>query len=168
MVGKIAVVPEQDYVDFLQGLTSSQGTSNPVDGTPAQKGRNLFLKLNCIVCHTAKGDAQAPVLEELFGVTKKVLVLQSDGKYALEEVTIDDAYILESIINPRAKLTQPWDPVMPGHFAENTTAEERNHLVQFIKSLKRGQTPDRTEKTPSAVGAPNTTPQTPTSEVKKP
>ena len=94
--------------------------------------------------------------------------MQPDGKYTLEEVVVDNAYILESIINPRAKLALPWEAVMPGHFAENTTAEERNQLVQFIKGLKRGQTPDRTERTPSAVGAPNTTPQTPTSPEKKP
>jgi len=168
MVGKIAVVGEQEYVQFLEGLRSLQGTANPVDGSPAQRGRNLFLKLNCIVCHTSKPDAQAPVLEELYGVRKKVLVLQPDGKYVSQEIVVDDAYILESILDPRAKVVEPWNPVMPGHFAENTTPEDRTALVQFIKQLKRGQTPDRTERTPSAVGAPNTTPQTTTSPEKKP
>lgn len=168
MVGKIAVVGEQEYVQFLEGLKSFQGTSNPVDGSPAQRGRNLFLKLNCIVCHTSKPDAQAPVLEDLYGVRKKVLVLQSDGKYVSQEITVDEAYILESILDPRAKVVEPWNPVMPGHFAENTTPEDRTALIQFIKSLKRGQTPDRTERTPSGVGAPNTTPQTTTSPEKKP
>jgi cytochrome c oxidase subunit 2 len=168
MVGKIAVVSEAEYQAFLAGENSKQGSPNPADGTPAQRGRNLFLKLNCIVCHTSKGDAQAPVLEEIFGTSKKVKVLKSDGKYAIEDVVVDEAYILESIIDPRAKVAIPWEPVMPGHFGANTTAEERNQLVQFIKSLKRGHTPDRTERTPSAVGAPNTTPKTDTSPEKKP
>jgi len=164
MVGKIAVVGEQDYAEFLAGLKSLQGTENPVDGSLSHRGRELFLKLNCIVCHTGKNDAQAPSLEEIFGTTKKnVLVLQSDGKYTSEDIKVDEGYILESILNPRAKIVQPWNPVMPGHFADNTTPEDRTALVQFIKNLKRGQTPDRTERTPTSLGAPNTTPQSPTS-----
>ena len=168
MVGKIAVVSEQEYVEFLDGLRSAQGTDNPVDGSAAQRGRNLFLKLNCIVCHTGKTDARAPSLEEVYGAEKDVLALQPDGKYVKQRIKVDEGYILESVLDPRAKLVEPWNPVMPGHFAENTTAEQRNDLVQFIKQLKRGQTPDRTERTPSAVGAPNTTPQTTTSPEKKP
>ena len=158
---------EQEYIDFLAGLRSAQGTNNPVDGSPAQRGRNLFLKLNCIVCHTAKSTNQAPSLEDLYGTTKRVLVLQPDGKYVSQEITVDEAYILESILDPRAKIVEPWNPVMPGHFADNTLPEDRNDLVQFIKQLKRGQTPDRTERTPSAVGAPNTTPPTTTTSPEK-
>lgn len=155
MVGKIEVLSENDYQDKLKSLD--------VANSIAQRGRKEFLRLNCIVCHTAKGDAQAPVLEELFGTSKEVLVMQPDGKYVKERITVDEGYILESIIDPRAKIAEPWRPVMPGHYGENTTAEERTALVQFIKNLKRGQTPDRTERTPAPVGAPNTTPKQPTS-----
>jgi cytochrome c oxidase subunit II len=155
MVGKIEVLSEDDYQDKLQSLDVANSIS--------QRGRKEFLRLNCIVCHTSKADAQAPVLEELFGARKKVLVMQPDGKYVSEEVIVDEGYILESILDPRAKIAEPWRPVMPGHYADNTTPEERTALVQFIKGLKRGQTPDRTERTPAPVGAPNTTPKQPTS-----
>jgi hypothetical protein len=40
-----------------------------------------------------------------------------------------------------------------------TTAEDRNALVQYIRSLKRGTTPDRTERFPVPVGAPTERPQ---------
>jgi cytochrome c oxidase subunit II len=158
MVGKIKVVSEQDYQDFLIGTKSLQGSPNPVDNSAAQRGRNEFLRLRCNECHTAKANAQAPVLEEIYGTTKKMLVLQPDGKYVLQDVTVDEGYILESIIDPRAKVGQQWSPVMPGEYHKNTTASERNALVQFIKSLKMGQTPDRTERTMSPIGSPNTTP----------
>ena len=155
MVGKIEVLSENDYQEKLMSLD--------VANSIAQRGRKEFLRLNCIVCHTGKSDAQAPSLEELFAARKKVLAMHPDGKYVSEEITVDEGYILESILDPRAKIAEPWRPVMPGHFAENTTPEERTALIQFIKSLKRGQTPDRNERTPSPVGAPNTTPKQTTS-----
>jgi cytochrome c oxidase subunit 2 len=158
MVGKIEVLSENDYQEKMESLD--------VANSIAQRGRKEFLRLNCIVCHTGKSDAQAPPLEELYGAKKEVLVMQPDGKYVRQKIEVDEGYILESIVDPRAKIAEPWRPVMPGHYGENTTAEERTALVQFIKSLKRGQTPDRTERTPAAVGAPNTKPDRSSSEKK--
>lgn len=174
MVGKVAVVSEDEFRDFLTGLNSRQGTANPVDGSPAQKGRNEYLRLGCNQCHTGKNDAQAPSLEAMAeSRNKKVLTLRPDGSYAPEVINLDspealDAYILKSIIDPRAQVAQPWNPVMPGNYHERSNPEDLNNLVQFIKSLKRGQTPDRTERWPTPLGAPNTTPKQPTSPEKKP
>ena len=63
MVGKIEVLSEDDYQEKLKSLERRE-----LD-RPAAAGKE-FLRLNCIVCHTAKGDAQAPVLEEMFGTRR--------------------------------------------------------------------------------------------------
>src|SRR4051812_14413669 len=69
MVGKIAVVEEKDFDEWLMGHDPLQGpgTGNAVDGSLAHEGRQLFLKLNCIVCHPATPTGKAPVLEGLWG-----------------------------------------------------------------------------------------------------
>src|SRR5262249_39663655 len=43
MVGKIAVVGEHEFDEWISGANSLQGTENPVDGSLAFEGRQLFL-----------------------------------------------------------------------------------------------------------------------------
>ena len=120
MVGKIAVVGEQEYDEFLEGLKSLQGSTNPVDGSPAQRGRQAVPEAQLHrLPHRQVQQPGTRSLEGLYGVTKNVLVLQPDGKYVSQKITVDDAYILESILKPRAKVVEGWKPIMPGHFDEN-------------------------------------------------
>lgn len=158
MVGKIAVVEEQQFDEWLQGNNSLQGTENPVDGSLAFEGRQLFLKLQCSNCHTGTGTAKAPPLEGIFG--SRVTLRGGGGEI------IDEAYILESILKPRAKVVEGWEPIMPSYQGQ-VSPEDLNKLVQYIRSLKDGTTPDRTEKFPPPVGAPTEPPKTTTSPEKK-
>jgi cytochrome c oxidase subunit 2 len=159
MVGKVSVVGEQEFADWLQGLSNLQGSENAVDGSLAFEGRQLFLKLQCSNCHTAKPDAKAPVLEGLYGTR---VALKGGGA----EIA-DEAYILESILRPRAKVVEGWEPIMPSYEGK-VSPEELNALVQFVRSLKRGMTPDRTERFAVPAGAPTEPPKTPSSPEKKP
>lgn len=160
MVGKVAVVEQQEYDDWLQGVSSKQGTHNPVDGSLAAQGQQLFLKLQCSNCHMANAGQQprAPLLEGLY---RSRVPLKGGGA-----VIADEAYILESIINPRARVVEGWEPIMPGNYKDLATAEELTAVVEYIRSLKQGGTPFRTERFPVPVGAPTQTPGTPTSSPK--
>ncbi|MFM8271080.1 MAG: cytochrome c oxidase subunit II [Gemmata sp.] len=146
MVGKIAVVPQQEYTDFLQGFNTLQGTENPVDGSLAHAGRQLFLKLQCINCHSADAKARAPVLEGLYGT--RVPLAGGGAEIA------DDHYIVESIRRPRLKKVEGWEAIMPAYDESQVTAEELNALVAYIRSLRRGTTPNNTQQFPPPVGAP--------------
>ncbi|AMV24520.1 Cytochrome c oxidase subunit 2 precursor [Gemmata sp. SH-PL17] len=146
MVGKIAVVPEQDYRDFLQGFKPLQGSDNAVDGSLAHEGRQLFLKLQCINCHGANATAKAPVLEGLYG--SRVPLAGGGAEIA------DDHYIIESIRRPRLKAVEGWEKIMPAYDESQVSAEEMNALVAYIRSLKKGTTPDNTQRFPAPVGAP--------------
>ena len=150
MVGKVAVVGEQEFDDFLQGVKPLQGSEYPVDGSLAFEGRQLFLKLQCISCHTSTKDARAPVLEGLFG--SRVALKGGGAEIA------DEAYIMESILKPRAKVVEGWEPIMPS-FEGQVTAHDLVALTQFIRSLKRGTTPDPTAHFPAPVGAPTERPE---------
>jgi cytochrome c oxidase subunit 2 len=146
MVGKIAVVPEGEYRDYLQGFKPLQGTANPVDGSLAQQGQQLFLKLQCINCHSANAQARAPVLEGLYGTT---VPLAGGGK----EIA-DDHYIVESIRRPRLKAVEGWERIMPAYDETQVSADEMNALVAYIRQLKRGQTPTNNQRFQPPVGAP--------------
>ncbi len=149
MVGKIAVVKEEEYRDFLQGFRPLQGTdnSNAVDGSPAgSEGRQLFMSLQCASCHSANATAKAPVLEGLYG--SRVPLAGGGAEIA------DDHYIIESIRRPRLKKVEGWEAIMPSYDETQVSAEQMNSLVAYIRSLKKGMTMDNTQRFPAPVGAP--------------
>ncbi len=75
-------------------------------------------------------------------------------------VLADDGYIRESILKPRAKIVAGWQPIMPS-FEGQASEEELIQLIAYIKSLRPGETPDRTEQ-----AAPPAVPATPAEEGK--
>ena len=103
------------------GVSPGGGANVP----PEQAGASLFQSLGCIGCHGA-GSKVAPDLTHLYGST----VTLSNGS----QVTADDAYIKESILNPNAKVVQGFAPIMPS-FQGKITDQELNDLVSYIKSL---------------------------------
>src|SRR5207302_11086142 len=91
--------------------------------------------------------ARAPVLEGLYGTW---VPLKGGGR-----AFADESYFRESILRPRAKVVEGWDPIMPsfdGQLAderEDLTQEEALiRLVTYLKSLGRDQTPVRNEEFP--------------------
>jgi cytochrome c oxidase subunit 2 len=137
MIGKIVVMDPAEYQAWL---------TMGADGSLAQKGRQLFTKLQCITCHTGTPAARAPVLEGIFN-TKVPL---NDGRTVLA----DDNYLRESILQPAAKIVAGYQPIMPTYQGQ-VSEEELVQLLAFLKSLKQGQTPPRVEETPAPVVLPN-------------
>jgi cytochrome c oxidase subunit 2 len=135
-------IPPPREVPPRKQLASDDG----IDGKLALEGRKLFLKLQCIRCHTSTAEAKAPTLERLYG-TKVAL---KDGGI----VDADEAYIVESIRKPRAKVVEGWEAIMPAYDSEQATDEEVKALVAFIKSLKPGDLKSKEERFPPPVGAP--------------
>src|SRR5262249_12731125 len=127
MTGYIVVMEPSAYEAWL---------NSHAEGSLALEGRKLFLKLQCVSCHSADSRARAPVLENLFGRT----VHLRDGR----TVTADDGYIRESILKPQAKVVAGWEPIMPT-FQGQVDEEDLIKLIAYIKSLRPGQTPIRTE-----------------------
>ena len=56
----------------------------------------------------------------------------------------DDDYLRESILDPPAKVVLGWEPIMPTYKGQ-VDEEDLIKLLQYIKSLRSGQTPVRTE-----------------------
>jgi cytochrome c oxidase subunit II len=149
MIGWVHVMEKAEYEEWLNGARP-QG-EGPTDGSLAWEGRKLFLKLQCVSCHNSKG--RAPLLE---GIWETTVPLKGGGT-----ALVNRSYIRESILKPRAKIHEGWEPIMPT-FEEQLEdkslgigqEEAINALVAYIKSIGPGQTPTRTEQFAPPVGAP--------------
>ena len=125
MIGKVYVMEQAEYETWLAGGAT---------GSPAEQGEELFQKFACITCHAGEPTSRGPSLTNVFGDP----VLLSTG----ETVVADEQYLRESILNPRAKIVQGYDAIMPS-FQGQLSEEQVLQLIAYIKSLDdpRAQTP---------------------------
>jgi cytochrome c oxidase subunit II len=114
------------------------------------EGRTLFLKLQCVKCHSGQADGRAPNLEGLWGTE----VALGDGK----TVMVNEEYVRESILNPRAKMVKGWQPLMP-HYDGRVKAEEMAALVTYISRLKPGDVPRPGDGAPGPIDPPTDPPK---------
>jgi cytochrome c oxidase subunit 2 len=92
----------------------------------AERGRTAAAV--CLACHSADGS-------QLVGPTWKGLYLSEEELEDGSTVIVDEAYILESIHDPLAKITKGYPPSMPP-FGEVLTDEQIADIIEFIKSLQ--------------------------------
>jgi cytochrome c oxidase subunit 2 len=137
MVGWVHVMEPAKFENWL--------ASAAVDGSPANNGRKLFLKKQCIACHHSGPGNEGPLLEEIYN---KRVPLENGTT-----VLVTDDYIRESILYPEAKIAAGYKPIMPSFKGQITEAEILD-LIAFIRTLKSGETPPRTEMTPRPEKAP--------------
>ena len=123
MVGQIVVMEQNDYQSWLSGGTG--------EGSLASAGQKLFADLACNTCHRPDAQGRGPVLQNLFGKTVEL----NTG----ERVVVDEAYVRESILNPQAKVTLGFQPIMPT-FQGLVTEEGLLELIEYVKSLKQDTT----------------------------
>ncbi len=86
MIGTVIVMKPEEYQTWL---------ASHAEGSIALEGRKLFLKYQCVSCHSADALARAPVLENLYGRP----VALTDGR----TVVADADYLRKSIVDPRGR-----------------------------------------------------------------
>jgi cytochrome c oxidase subunit 2 len=118
MIGWIDVMEAPEYQAWLSGGAG--------EGSLATTGEKLFQQFACITCHKSDGTGRGPSLENVFG--KQVQL--SDG----QRVVADEAYVRESITNPRAKVVAGYQPIMPT-FQGQISEEQLLELVAYVRSL---------------------------------
>jgi cytochrome c oxidase subunit II len=123
MIGSVVVLEPVQYQRWLAGDT---GASLP------ERGAALFSRLGCAGCHRSgtnglgAAETRGPRLEQLFG---SKVSLEGGG-----EAVADENYLRESILDPRAKITRGYPPVMPsyqGQISEESLVE----LIAYLKSI---------------------------------
>jgi len=95
---------------------------------PHEAGAILYEKRGCKQCHSIDGvGGIGPTFLSAFGNRRQF----ADGSTG----TMDENYIRESILEPRAKVVSGFDPVMPT-FQGRIKDKELDALIAYIMSLK--------------------------------
>jgi cytochrome c oxidase subunit 2 len=116
-----------DPAEYAAWLSDEGGDLNPVAA-----GEKLFSQLACNTCHLPNGTGRGPSMNGVY----QGKVLLADGS----TVTADEAYIRESILQPKAKIVAGYQPVMPT-FQGLVTEEQIMNLTAYIKSLQTQPVP---------------------------
>lgn len=98
-----------------------------INEATAAAGEQLYRNYNCVGCHSTDGSlGHGPTWAALYDTDRALI----DGT----KVKVDDAYLLESIKTPNAKIVQGFAPnFMPPYALRDI---EYQSLILFIKSLR--------------------------------
>jgi cytochrome c oxidase subunit 2 len=122
MIGRVVVLEPTEFQKWLSGGATGMSM--------ADLGASLFETFGCQTCHRAGGTIQGPSLTGLFGKT-----VQLEGGAT---VVVDEDYIRESIVDPRAKIVAGYQPIMPT-FKGLISEEGLLQLIAYIKSLSAAE-----------------------------
>jgi cytochrome c oxidase subunit II len=147
MIGTVYVMEPAAYEAWLSG----GGTT----GSLSQKGEALFQQLGCVNCHLTTGEGRCPNLVGVWGTQAHTNV---------GAVTVDAAYVRESVLNPSAKVVDGYQNIMPT-FQGQISEDGIQQLIEYVKSIgttgKEKPAAAPASKAPASAGpnAPQTRPQ---------
>lgn len=124
MIAKVRVVSDSEFVKW------QDAQNKPPEGMGLEDYGALLLKQKgCATCHSVDGSTgTCPTLKGVFGHE----VLMTDGK----RVLADENYIRESILDPRAKVVNGYQPVMPTY---QGVIKDRHidAIIAYMKTLAK-------------------------------
>lgn len=107
-------------LDYFKGIKT--------ETKPTLNGAEVVDVNGCIGCHTTDGTPSAgPTFKDIMG--RKTTILK-DGKSV--EITVDEAYLKEAILNPGSEIVDGYQNIMPP-FKDVLSEEEVNAIVEYLK-----------------------------------
>lgn len=123
MNSPVKVVEQVDFDAWIEAETAAANLS------PEVRGEKLATGSGCVACHSVDGTKLAgPTWKGLAGSE----VTLQDGS----TVIADDAYLIESIVDPALKIHQGFAPVMPASYKDTLSEKQIQDIVEFIKTIK--------------------------------
>lgn len=115
---------------------------------PAEYGLSLYQNRGCAGCHSDDGSPRVgPTFKDVYGSTH--------GLTTGEKIKVDENYIRESIVYPKAKIVAGYQPVMPS-FKGQLSDDDLYCLVEYMKSISA----NATAAPPASTGTTTETPKT--------
>jgi len=129
MLATVRVVSQAEFDEWVSSVAGSLSQLSP-----EERGGKWAVDYGCIACHSNDGSGGAgPTWAGLFGREE----LLDDGT----TVTVDEAYLRESILNPGAQIVSGFGNAMPPTFeeqfmtAENDIAANEGVEVNIVDDL---------------------------------
>lgn len=114
---------------ILTGVILVYPTDKPTPQDPTEasimEGQLVIESNGCRGCHQPGNMFRAPELEGLYGIERTL----DDGT----KVIADDAYIIESIYEPLAKVVQGYPANMPA-YKDQITDLEMKDIIAYLKA----------------------------------
>jgi len=123
MEATVKVLSQADYDAWVQSQIA------PVSNDPVARGDQLTQQYGCRACHSIDGS-------KVVGPTWKGLYGKQEALSDDTSVLVDEAYIIESIRNPSAKVTAGFQPLMPVNIGAEITDAQISDIIAYIQSLK--------------------------------
>ena len=130
MRAQVAALPADDYARWLDAaraplvLPGAKGDGQRL----AARGREIAAARGCLRCHSIDGSPFiGPTWAQAFGRRRPT----ADGR----EVLVDEAYLTESMMDPRAVIAAGFAPVMPSYQGALSPAEA-TAILEYIRSLR--------------------------------
>ena len=136
MWGEVVVMPAPEFDAWLAeqkaGLASRVDSGGDDGGTfrgsLVEYGKRIAMAQGCVKCHSLDGEPH-------IGPTWLDLYHRRETLDNGQVVIADEAYLTDSMIDPRGKIVRGYKPVMPTYKGK-LAAPEAAALVEFIKSLR--------------------------------
>ncbi len=104
--------------------STAEQAEKMANASPAERGWILIANSGCESCHQAGSGFRAPELKNLMG---REITLQDGTK-----IIADEAYIRESIVEPKAKVSGGYQAVMPS-YRDKFTEDELAAIIEATK-----------------------------------
>jgi cytochrome c oxidase subunit 2 len=139
MLSKVHVLSQADYDAWLKTegakvaelKKATESTGGGENSNLHILGEQLAKSKGCVACHSADGSKLVgPSYKGLYG-SKQIVVTAG----AEHEVTVDDAYIKKSMLEPTADVVKGYQPLMPSQ--QGLVSEgEIKALIAYIKFVQ--------------------------------
>lgn len=122
----LATTYVHDQEDFDTWLATAGSADD--DRDPVELGEELITRNACNTCHSVDGTRlQGPSFQGLWGTEREM----QDG----EIVVFDENYVRESILEPNARITSGYAPVMPS-YAGTLNDRQIDAIIEYLKTLQ--------------------------------
>jgi cytochrome c oxidase subunit 2 len=127
MTTKVAVMTQKDFDSWYKGdaLAPAAGTKMQPDGAALTKEKG------CVACHSLDGTAKVgPTLKGVFGRKETVVTAGKE-----RELTVDEAYLRRSLLEPQADVVKGYPPIMPSQKGV-LKDPEIDAIIIYLKGLR--------------------------------
>ncbi len=123
MLATVFAHTQEDFDTWLETAGSADDDMDPVE-----LGEQLVTRNACDTCHSTDGTRlQGPTFQGLWGSEREM----QDG----EIVVVDENYVRESILEPNARITKGYQPVMPS-YAGTLNDRQIDAIIEYLKTLQ--------------------------------
>lgn len=124
MITTVEALPPKAFVEWLEQAAGGTEKRGGIDGG------KLAQEKGCLGCHSLDGSpGVGPGFKGIMG--RRATVISSGVE---RTITVDETYLRQSILDPRADVVKGFQPIMPAF--GDLTKEEVEALVEFLAGVK--------------------------------